>query len=205
MIEAKQNKTYLGFISWYSRKRMQWHFRQIRLEGEIKSADSPLLVISNHFSWWDGFFVQYLNQKKFRKNFYFMMLEEQLKKRMFLNQCGGFSVSTNPRELLNSIKHAASLLEDNNNMILIFPQGRIETKYRYPFEFSRGIEEIIKRARPGVSIIFVANMIDYFSHSRPSLNIYYQQQDLGDVPGIKAIEHAYNTFFSNCIANQKET
>jgi 1-acyl-sn-glycerol-3-phosphate acyltransferase len=205
MIEAKQNKTYLGFISWYSRKRMQWHFREIRLEGEIKSPDAPLLVISNHFSWWDGFFVQYLNQKKFGKNFYFMMLEEQLRQRMFLNQCGGFSVSTNPRELLKSVMHAASLLEDNNNMVLIFPQGRIETKYRYPFVFSRGIEEIMKRTRPGVGLVFIANLIDYFSHARPGLTIYYKQQDLGEQPGIAAIQDAYNTFFSDCVENQKES
>jgi len=205
MIEGKQNKFFLSFISWYSRKLMQWHFKSIRIEGELKVPDSAFLVISNHFSWWDGFIVQYLNQKILRKNFYFMMLEEQLKKRMFLNKCGGFSVSKNPGDLLKSVNYAASLLEDKNNMVLIFPQGKIETKYRYPFEFSRGIEEILKRTRTRVHIIFVANMIDYFSNPRPSLYIYYQQNDLGNNPVRKTIQNAYNKFFSDCMANQKET
>ena len=205
MIKAKQNKTYLGFISWYSRMRMKWHFKSIRIDGEIPEKDAPFLVISNHFSWWDGFFVQYLNQKIFKKNFYFMMLEEQLKKRMFLNKCGGFSVSKNPKELLESINHAVSLLEDKNNLVLIFPQGRIETKYRYPFYFERGIEAILKRTSDKVHIVFIANMIDYFSAPSPSLYIYYSQPDLGDQPSKELIETTYNRFFKNCIDKQMES
>jgi 1-acyl-sn-glycerol-3-phosphate acyltransferase len=205
MIEAKQNKLYLGFISWYSRQLMKWHFKSIVMQGDCQISDEPILAISNHFSWWDGFIVQYLNQKKFGKNFYFMMLEEQLKKRMFLNKCGGFSVSKQPRELLYSINHAASLLGDKNNLVLIFPQGKIETKYMNPFKFERGIEEILKRTISRVQIVFIANLIDYFSNSRPSLFIHFQLTDLGDQPGRMVIEQAYNAFFSACIAKQKET
>jgi hypothetical protein len=133
------------------------------------------------------------------------MLEEELKKRMFLNRCGGFSVSKQPRELLKSINHAASLLGDNNNIVLIFPQGKIETKYRHPFKFERGIEEILKRTTNQVEILFIANVIDYFSNTRPSLSIYFQQADLEARPGKEAIEQAYNTFFTDCISKQKET
>ena len=204
MIEARQNKIYLGFFSWYSRQLMKWHFKAIRIEGEFSDAGTSILAISNHFSWWDGFIVQYLNQRKFGRDFYFMMLEEQLKKRMFLNKCGGFSVSKHPRALLSSINHAASLLGRSNNMVLIFPQGRIETKYRYPFVFERGIEEIIKRASIPLQILFVANVVDYFSNARPSLHIYYQLADLGPRPEKSRIEEAYNAFFANCITKQKE-
>ena len=134
-----------------------------------------------------------------------MMLEEQLKKHMFLNKCGGFSVIKNPKELLRSINYAASLLEDKNNMVLMFPQGFIETKYRYPFHFERGIAEVLKRTSDKVQMVFVANMIDYFSNASPSLYIYFLQPDLGNQPGRESIETAYNTFFTNCIEKQKET
>jgi 1-acyl-sn-glycerol-3-phosphate acyltransferase len=205
MIEARQNKRYLAFFSWYSRQLMRWHFKSIRMEGDSGNTDAPILAISNHFSWWDGFLVQYLNQQKFGKDFYFMMLEEQLKKRMFLNKCGGFSVSRQPRELRRSILHAAALLENRQNLVLIFPQGRIETKYRFPFRFERGIEEIIKQTARPVQIMFIANLVDYFSGNRPSLFIYYRRADLGEKPGRETIEQAYNAFFSDCIAKQKET
>ena len=183
---------------------MKRHFKSIQILGEPITAAEPILAISNHFSWWDGFLVQYLNQKRFGKDFYFMMLEEQLRKRMFLNKCGGFSVGKQPRELLKSISHAAALLSDPNNLVLIFPQGKIETKYRYPFQFKRGIEEILKRAEKPVQVVFIASLVDYFSHSRPGLFIHYQGMDQGTQPGRRVIEQAYNSFFSSCVAKQKE-
>jgi 1-acyl-sn-glycerol-3-phosphate acyltransferase len=204
MIEARQNKLYLGFISWYSRQLMKRHFKSIRIEGEFQDSGAPILALSNHFSWWDGFIVQYLNQRRFGRDFYFMMLEEQLKKRMFLNRCGGFSVNKQPRDLLKSIQHAAGLLENRNNLVLIFPQGRIETKYRYPFRFERGTEEILKRVKNPVQLLLIANVIDYFSHAKPSLFIYFQQADLGSQPSALQMEEAYNAFFADCIAKQKE-
>jgi hypothetical protein len=53
-------------------------------------------------------------------------------------------------------------------------------------------------------MVFVANLIDYFSHPKPSLYIHYLQPDLGDTPGKELIERKYNTFFKNCIEKQKE-
>jgi 1-acyl-sn-glycerol-3-phosphate acyltransferase len=205
LIEAKQNRFFLAFFSWYSRLLMKWHFRTVRIEGELEERDASFLVVSNHFSWWDGFFVLYLNQKRFGKNLYVMMLEEQLRKRMFLNKCGAFSVANRPKELMKSVDHAASLLEDKSNLVLMFPQGRIETSYRYPFAFERGVEEVLQRTRARVRVVFVAIMIDYFSSPRPGLFLYFQQPDLGERPSTDRIEAAYNAFFADCVARQKET
>lgn len=133
-----------------------------------------------------------------------MMLEEQLKTRMFLNKCGGFSVSKNPKELARSLLHAADLLRDPKNMVLIFPQGRIETAYRFPLRFERGIEEILKRTTPEVRLIFITNLTDYFSHRKPSLNIYYMQPKMGTLHTREKIEAAYNDFYRQSVEKQKE-
>lgn len=205
MIRARYIKRYVLLISWYLQMRINRHFKSIHIEGEIEEEDVSLLVIANHFSFWDGFLVQYLNMKRIHKRFYYMMLEEQLKKRMFLNKSGGFSINKNPREMIESINHAASLLKDKNNMVLIFPQGLIETKYRFPFRFEKGVEAILKRSSGNARILFIANMIEYFSQARPSLFIYYMQPNLGDHPDRESIEAAYNGFFASCIEKQKES
>ncbi len=108
------------------------------------------------------------------------------------------------REMIESINHAATLLKDKDNMVLIFPQGRIETKYRFPFHFEKGVETILKRSDGNARVLFIANMIEYFSEARPSLFIHYQQPNLGDQPSSETIETAYNNFFTNCIAKQQE-
>ncbi len=204
MIRARYIRRYVKFISWYLLLRIRIHFKSVHIQGELEGNDAPLLVIANHFSFWDGFIIQYLNLKRFRKKFYFMMLEEQLKKRMFLNKCGGFSISKNPKELIESINHAATLLKDSNNMVLIFPQGHIETKYRFPFHFEKGVEAILKRSSGSARILFIANMIEYYSQARPSLFIHYEQPKLGKQPNREIIETAYNDFFARCIEKQKE-
>lgn len=204
MIRARYIKRYVNFISWYLQLRIKIHFKSIQIQGELKEKDASLLVIANHFSFWDGFLVQYLNLKRFQKKFYFMMLEEQLKKRMFLNKSGGFSISKNPKDLIESINHAVMLLKDKNNMVLIFPQGFIETKYRFPFHFEKGVEAILKRSSGNARVLFIANMIEYYSQARPSLFIYYEQPKLEEHPNREIIEAAYNKFFAKCIEKQKE-
>lgn len=106
--------------------------------------------------------------------------------------------------MIESINHAASLLNDPDNMVLIFPQGLIETKYRFPFHFEKGVEAILKRSSGSTRILFIANMIEYYSEARPSLYMYYEQPELGNQPNRAVIEEAYNKFFANCIAKQKE-
>ncbi len=205
MIRARYIKRYVKFISWYLTMRINRHFKSVHIQGSLEVTDAPLLAIANHFSFWDGFLVQYLNLKRIHKRFYYMMMEEQLKKRMFLNKSGGFSISKDPREMIESINYAASLCNDANNVVLIFPQGLIETKYRFPFHFEKGVEAILKRSSGNARILFIANMIEYYSEARPSLYIYYELPELGNQPGREVIEDAYNEFFAKCIAKQKET
>ncbi len=204
MIKARYIKRYVKFVSWYLTMRINRHFKSVHIHGELEVQDAPLLAIANHFSFWDGFLVQYLNLKRIHKRFHYMMLEEQLKKRMFLNKSGGFSISEDPRDIIESINHAAMLLNNNDNLVLIFPQGLIETKYRFPFHFEKGVEAILKRSSGNARILFIANMIEYYSEARPSVHIYYEEARLGDKPDRKAIEAAYNQFFANCITKQKE-
>ena len=65
MIRARYIKRYVNFISWYLQLRIKIHFKSIQIQGELKEKDASLLVIANHFSFWDGFLVQYLNLKRF--------------------------------------------------------------------------------------------------------------------------------------------
>jgi 1-acyl-sn-glycerol-3-phosphate acyltransferase len=47
------------------------------------NTESSLLVTPNHFSWWDGFFIDFVSRKLLKKNFYVIMLDEQLKRYNF--------------------------------------------------------------------------------------------------------------------------
>ena len=98
ILEATHNPFLYGFFRLYTRLRIKGAFRNVFIESEVADSGLPVLVIANHFSWWDGFWIMYMNMKLFRRKFYYMMLEEELRKNIFLNRIGGYSVKRGGEE-----------------------------------------------------------------------------------------------------------
>ena len=65
----------------------------------------------------------------------------------------------------------------------------------------RGIEKILASVRDNVQVIFIVNLVDYFSMPKPTLFMYFKEYE---DPGIETekIEKAYNVFYAACIAEQ---
>ena len=72
------------------------------------------------------------------------MLEEQLKKNWFFQYTGGYSIKKSTRSVVESLNYTAELLENNKNLVLMFPQGKIQSMHRSEFVFEKGIERILK-------------------------------------------------------------
>ncbi|MDD3286874.1 MAG: hypothetical protein PHI14_05200, partial [Bacteroidales bacterium] len=100
---------------------------------------------------------------------------------------------------IDSINYSSSILEDKNNLLVIYPQGEINSIYQSNFIFKRGIEKIINQKE--ITLLFSANLIDYFSNPKPSLFIYLEEFN-GEFD-LKDIEEAYNLFYMNSTQKQK--
>jgi hypothetical protein len=161
------------------------------------------LVIANHVGWWDGFWVMYLNMKKFHKKFYFMMLEKQLKNHWFFGYTGGYPVKKRSHEIIDCLNYTSDLLYDSNNMVLMFPQGNLESIYQHEFVFEKGVERVIRKSKEFTEIIFVANLIDFYKKPKPSLFINYIVYGNGETD-IKSIQEAYNKFYNNTLNKHKK-
>ena len=127
-----------------------------------------------------------------------MMREDQLLKHHFFNLTGGFSISSRPRNIIESINYSSTILDNKENILLIYPQGEINSIYQSNFQFKRGIEKIIKDK--DIQLVFSANLIDYFSQPKPSLFIYIQDYK-GDFTH-KSIEEEYNKFYAKSLQYQ---
>ncbi|MCD8179752.1 MAG: lysophospholipid acyltransferase family protein [Tannerellaceae bacterium] len=179
-------------------------FEKIELIGPAVRPDKAVLMIGNHFSWWDGFIQYRLNEELYRKRFHVMMLEEQLVEHPVLNRGGAFSIRKQSREMIGSLRYAASLLEDPGNMVLLFPQGRIESIHREYLTFERGVEYLLARAGENAELVFNVNLIDYHERKKPSLYIYHQPVYGYGMRSAKEIEVAYNEFYSRCKHEQQK-
>lgn len=164
--------------------------------------DISALIIGNHFSWWDGFFVYYLNGKYFHRTYHVMMLEEQLQSRKFLCKAGAFSISPGSRDMGQSLSYATNILNKPGNLLLIYPQGEIQSQHQHQMIFKDGWMRIIEKATQPFKTIFVVTLIDYFSQPKPTLYFYLKEFHNGEKFEKDQIESEFNDYFRLCINKQ---
>ena len=202
ILKAKHNFLIYPFFKRYSVWIMKKHFGVIQVVGHYHETGLPVLLISNHSSWWDGFWSLYLNVKVFKRKFHFMMLEEQLMKFRFFNYTGGFSVNKKSKSVIDTLKYTNELLTNPTNMVLIYPQGEIASMHLQDFEFEKGLERILKN-KNNYQLMFQVNLVDYFSAKQPGIYIYIQDFT-NTVTNLKSLEESYNSFYKLCVKNQNQ-
>lgn len=202
MIEARH--TFAGELvaRIYSGYKLEQVFRSVRFHIAPVEADMPVLLLSNHFCWWDGFIQHRLNRQYYHRRFHVMMLEEQLRKYPILNGCGAFSIQKNSRGILNSLNYCTELLQDNSNLLLLFPQGKIESLNSPSIHFEKGLDYILKHTSHPFQMIFNINLIDFFSNRKPDLFVYTSAYD-HRTRALPEIEIAFNRFFHHCKKQQE--
>jgi len=203
MIKAKHNQIYIWFFRNFFRLLERFYFRKTTIISDVElSEKQSVLLLQNHFSWWDGYWSYRLSWLVFRKKFHVMMLEEQLRKRQFLINCGVFSIQKNNRDFLNSLSYASELLRDPKNLVTIYPTGVMLTQHQQNLKFQKGINRIVEGETSHFAIVLAVFLVDYFGFARPELRVYLQEY--AGERTIGAVERAYLSFYQNCVANQTE-
>ena len=203
MIKAKYSEAWLWFYSSYFRVLQKIYFRKISVITEaVFPENQSVLLLQNHFSYYDGYWSMYLCKRVFKRRFHVMMLEEELAKRMFLTRCGVFSVRKNSRELIESLNYANELLQDPLNVVTIYPSGEIVSQHQQNFQFQQGFIRIAGHRDNHSLIAMAVVLVDHFSQVRPEIRIYLKNYS-GDRTS-EAIESAYHSFYQTCISKQTE-
>ncbi len=203
IFKSNHNFFLYNFFKGYAKWKIKRNFDSVYIIGDIKKSQLPVLILSNHISWWDGFWAMYLNMKILKRKFHFMMLEEQLRKYWFFRYTGGFSVNKKSRSILESLNYTEEILSCSRNLVLFYPQGEIQSMHQQDFHFEKGIERVVNNKEGKIQIILMANLVDYFSNPKPSIYMYIKDFPETDFT-IKNIQHYYNHFYRQCVENQKQ-
>lgn len=179
------------------------HFNSVTIDSDFIDRDCSVLVISNHTSWLDGFWIEHLNRNILHRRFYFMMLHNQLEKRWYFKHTGGYPVKKNTRQVIQSIQFTTTLLQNQENMVLMFPQGIIHSSYSSHFHFEHGIDHIINQSKSEFQIMFTACLTDYFSNSRPNLFIYTKTVSSEYLKN-RSAEKEYTDFYNLTLSQHRE-
>lgn len=204
MIKASHKPFFVWFFRVYTSLNLRLHFSRVVIEGDTGPAEGrSILLIGNHFSWWDGFFALWLNERVWRLKFHVMMLEEQLSGRMFLNKTGAYSIRKGSRSVIDSLNYTSQLLSVPGNLVVMYPQGEIESQYINQVKFERGIERILRSVRGSYSIFFYTALVDWYSAKKPALTIRIKKYKQDGPADHASIEAAFNEHLEASIALQK--
>ncbi len=221
MIKASHSPVFDSVFGVYLNAHMRLAFKSIEINNYFDDKGGPILLIGNHFSWWDGFIARHINKRILKRKLHLMMDEEQLSKRRFLSKLGAFSIKKNSRSARLSLQYATELLSNPENLLILFPQGKFQSMHQHPLSFESGWFRIIKNAPKNMQVLFMASLVEYFAASRPHLNIYLDRPDCiseEEIPSIDSargkpshqalfsdasdVEASYNAFMARCIASQ---
>lgn len=172
MLKPKKNFLITGFFTIYIDWIIGRHFRKVEFTKPSFDTNKSVLLIANHLSWWDGFLFYHLSKVFFKKKFHAMVLEETMHKVSFFKYLGGFSVAKNSREMIESLDYAAELLSDPENMVVIFPQGKLYSNFVDNVSFGKGATHIAAKAKSNFQYVLAATFVENFEYKKPTANIY---------------------------------
>lgn len=124
-----------------------------------------------------------------------MMLEEQLKRYWFFNHIGAFSVKKGSKSILESLNYCSEILNNPNSILVIFPQGKVESLYQNTIHFENGgIKLAQESSSEKTQIVFNCNYIDWRENQKPNFNAHLQVS----LSNSKVAED-YNKFYQDCL------
>lgn len=203
MIRANHSKLWVKFSYYYTKVLIGFFFGNIKYSGQYEEKGLPILMISNHFSFYDGFIQILLNFKIFKRRFNFMMLEKELRKNMVLTKIGASSISKGKRSSIASLDYAVEMLQDKENLFLFFPQGKIKSIYTTEFIFEKGLlSHVLKNTKNDFQLIYNVNLINYGTNLRPNMCVYYETHTISTNTNAEDVEREFNRFAKECFAKQ---
>jgi 1-acyl-sn-glycerol-3-phosphate acyltransferase len=154
----------LRWFTWYSRRYMRRHFHSVRvsLEGLPPEASGlPLVIYSNHASWWDALVCLVLKERFYPERAAFAPIDAQMLKRYKLfSRLGFFGVEQHSlRGAAQFLQIAQAVLQSPQNLLAITPQGRFADARERPIRFESGLGHVATRVRRALFVPFAAEYV----------------------------------------------
>jgi 1-acyl-sn-glycerol-3-phosphate acyltransferase len=149
MIRARRVNWFNAWFSGHARSRIRDTFGEVRVRGldaaRASAAESSVMVVSNHTSWWDPLVALHVSTHLLEKAGHAMMDAKNLRRLPFFAMVGGFGVDLTSRaDGAVVIDYAARLFDEPKNLVWVFPQGAERPSSERPLGFRRGSGEIAR-------------------------------------------------------------
>jgi len=199
MIKAEHKVWARLLFNPYINRLLRKNFSHFYLVNKFPEVDSSkgLLITPNHFSWWDGFFIDYIMRQHTQRKLCIMMLEDQLKRYWFFKKLGAYSINpNNARSITESLQYTQEILKDPAHYVVYYPQGTIEPYDKRPVSIKPGLQRIFQNSDIDAVIVPVAFKIQYGETKLPA--IFARFEKVMDRSSLENdFEHFKNVFRKN--------
>ncbi len=157
MIEARKQALFNAWFANHARTRIQHTFQRLSVHGLARArsiaVDAPVLVVSNHTSWWDPLVVLHASEHLLGTDGHALMDAKNLRRLPFFAMVGAFGVDLErPADGAAAVRYAARLLDRRRRLVWVFPQGRERPVTERPLGFRAGAAAIARVARRAVTV-----------------------------------------------------
>ena len=204
MIYPKNNRLIFCTMHYYVKWLMRRHFREVKHDDIAVDKNRSVLLIANHYSFWDSLILYTVNTQLFKKRMHIMILEESMHKYWSFKYVGAFSVKKGTRGIIESLDYAAQLLADPQNLVLIYPQGKLYSNFVTRVNFEKGVMRVIEKAG-NFQLVFAAAFVQYFRSTKPTATVYLKDENENFAgKEITTLQAAYQQFYETKKLEQTE-
>jgi len=171
------SKPWLRLLRWAARRSLRRHFTAVRISrrDRVTAAQSgPLIIYSNHSSWWDVLTGVLLSEKLMpHRNHYAPMDSGGPKRHPILGKVGVFGIHKNtPRGGTFLLRTGLRILSQGG-VLWLTPQGRFADVREQPLKFRRGIAALAARVPGGCTLLPLALEYPFWDERRPEVLIQF--------------------------------
>ena len=203
MIRAAPHPVAQRIFHGYIFRELKKRFQAFYMLNEFPAIpeDRRLLITPNHFSWWDGFFIDYLGTRFIQRQIYLMMLEEQLQRYWYFKMFGAYSIDPgNIPSVVETLQYTIEPLMDPANYVVMYPQGVLEPYDKRPVVLKRGGLRYIITHAPHPFLIFpIGFRITYYDEKHPEISVR-----MGDIIESETVKKDFDHFKERFIHNLEE-
>jgi len=153
----------LRWFTWYSRRYIRHHFHSLRVSraGLPATSNLPVVIYSNHASWWDPLVGLVLKSEFFSDRTMFAPIDAAMLQRykMFA-KLGFFGVEQhNRRGAVHFLRTADSILQSPQHLLAVTPQSRFADVRERPVGFGAGLGHLAARVERALFVPLAAEYV----------------------------------------------
>jgi len=167
----------LRWFTWYSRKYLQRHFHSLRVSRAglpPKNCEQPLVIFSNHASWWDPLLWLALKDEFFPRHRAFSPIDAKaLARYKLLGRLGFFGVEQKTgRGAVQFLQTAEAILREPGHILALTPQGRFADARERPVRFESGLGHLAMRVPQAVFLPMASEFV-YWEERLPEILVRF--------------------------------